>query len=73
MPDRWRESVIKEKLDDQECRNYRGMKLLSHTVKITERIMDARVGGGVQRKVWIHTWKGNNKPGVHIETDGREV
>ena len=47
IPDEWRESVLvpihKEKGYVQECQNYRGIKLLSHTMKIWERILDKRV------------------------------
>ena len=48
IPDEWRESVLvpiyKEKADVQECQNYLGIKLLSHTMKIWE----ARVRGEVE-------------------------
>ena len=44
IPTEWRDSVIipiyKEKGDIQDCGNYRGIKLLSHTMKIWERITD---------------------------------
>jgi len=47
MPDAWRESVIipiyKEKGDIQDCGNYRGIKLMSHTMKIWERIIEKRI------------------------------
>ena len=43
IPDEWRESVLvpiyKEKGDVQECQNYRRIKLLSHTMKIWDRIV----------------------------------
>ena len=43
----WRDSVIipiyKEKGDIQDCGNYRGIKLMSHTMKIWERIIDRRL------------------------------
>ena len=52
IPDEWRESVLvpiyKEKGDVQECQNYRGIKLLSHTMKIWERIVDKRLRGEVE-------------------------
>ena len=35
--------TLKEKGDLQECQNYRGIKLLSHTMKIWECILDKRV------------------------------
>ncbi|VFQ77309.1 unnamed protein product [Cuscuta campestris] len=41
MPDEWRESLLvplfKGKGDIQSCENYRGIKLLSHTMKIDYR------------------------------------
>ncbi len=40
--------IFKEKGDVQECGNYRGIKLLSHTMKIWERIVDERVRGEVE-------------------------
>ena len=43
MPEEWRDSVIvpiyKEKRDIQECGNYRGVKLMSHTMKIWEKVI----------------------------------
>uniref|UniRef100_A0A914X850 Endonuclease/exonuclease/phosphatase domain-containing protein n=1 Tax=Plectus sambesii TaxID=2011161 RepID=A0A914X850_9BILA len=45
MPDAWRSSTIapiyKKKGDVQQCSNYRGIKLLSHTMKLWERVIDA--------------------------------
>lgn len=50
IPEAWRESVVvpiyKGKGDIQECRNYRGIKLVSHTMKIWERIIDSRIRKG---------------------------
>ena len=47
IPDEWRESVLvpiyKEKGDVHECQNFRGIMLLSHTMKIWERTVDKRV------------------------------
>ena len=47
MPNAWRESVIipiyKEKGDIQDCGNYRGIKLMSHTMKIWERVIESRI------------------------------
>ena len=43
----WRNSLMvpiyKGKGDVQECGNYRGIKLLSHTIKIYERIGEGRL------------------------------
>ena len=47
MPDEWRESTItpiyKDKGDHMNCTNYRGIKLLSHTMKLWECIIDQRL------------------------------
>ena len=47
MPDEWRKSVLvplyKDKGDIKECGNYRGIKLMSHTMKLWERIIEARI------------------------------
>ena len=47
MPEEWRDSVIvpifKEKGNIQDCGNYRGIKMISHTMKIWERIIDRRL------------------------------
>ncbi|VFQ65974.1 unnamed protein product [Cuscuta campestris] len=51
MPDEWRESLLvplfKGKGDIQSCENYRGIKLLSHTMKVWERVIEYRVWKGV--------------------------
>ena len=43
MPEEWRDSVLipifKNKGDVQSCSNYRGIKLISHTMKLWERIV----------------------------------
>ena len=47
MPEEWRDSVIvpifKEKGDIHDCGNCRGIKMISHTMKIWERIFDRRL------------------------------
>ncbi|XP_022040100.1 uncharacterized protein LOC110942633 [Helianthus annuus] len=47
MPDQWRSSVVvplyKNKGDVQCCGSYRGIKLLSHTIKLWERIIETRI------------------------------
>ena len=35
--------IYKEKGDIQDCGNYRGIKLLSHTMKIWERVIETRI------------------------------
>ncbi|KAK3527512.1 hypothetical protein QTP86_024294, partial [Hemibagrus guttatus] len=47
MPEEWRRSVLvpifKNKGDVQSCSNYRGIKLMSHTMKVWERVEEARL------------------------------
>ncbi|KAK3533240.1 hypothetical protein QTP70_013659 [Hemibagrus guttatus] len=47
MPEEWRRSVLvpifKNKGDMQSCSNYRGIKLMSHTMKLWERVVEARL------------------------------
>ncbi|KAM3286481.1 hypothetical protein P3S67_025280 [Capsicum chacoense] len=47
MPEAWRWSTMipkyKNKGDIQSCNNYRGIKLLSHTMKILERVVERRL------------------------------
>ena len=47
MPEEWRKSVLvpmfKNKGDAQNCGNYRGIKLMSHTMKLWERVVEARL------------------------------
>ncbi|KAK3529792.1 hypothetical protein QTP86_003360 [Hemibagrus guttatus] len=47
MPEEWRRSVLvpifKNKGDVQSCSNYRGIKLMSHTMKLWERVLEARL------------------------------
>ncbi|KAK3575396.1 hypothetical protein QTP86_025801 [Hemibagrus guttatus] len=47
MPEEWRRSVLvpifKNKGDVQSCSNYRGIKLMSHTMKVWGRVVEARL------------------------------
>ncbi|KAK3513112.1 hypothetical protein QTP70_001685 [Hemibagrus guttatus] len=47
MPEEWRRSVLvtifKNKGDVQSCSSYRGIKLMSHTMKLWERVVEARL------------------------------
>ncbi|KAK3563208.1 hypothetical protein QTP86_018266, partial [Hemibagrus guttatus] len=47
MPEEWRRSVLvpifKNKGDVQSCSNYSGIKLMSHTMKVWERVVEARL------------------------------
>ena len=48
IPDEWKRSVLvpifKNKGDVQSCSNYRGIKLISHTMELWERVVEARLG-----------------------------
>ena len=52
MPEEWRMSVLvpifKGKGDRKECGNYRGIKLMSHTLKLWERVIEVRLRKEVQ-------------------------
>ena len=47
MPGEWRRSVLvpifKNKGDVQNCSNYRGIKLMSHSMKLWERVVETRL------------------------------
>ena len=47
MPDEWRKSVLipiyKDKVDSKECGNYRGIKLMSHMLKLWEGVVEERL------------------------------
>ena len=47
MPDAWRESVVvpifKGKGDIQDCSSYRGIKLMSHAMKLWEKVLEKRL------------------------------
>ena len=52
MPEEWRRSVLipiyKNKGDTQCCGNYRGIKLMSHKMKVWERIIETRLRDRVE-------------------------
>ena len=51
MPEEWKRSVLiliyKNKGGTQCCGNYRGIKLMIHTMKVWERIIEAKIKDGV--------------------------
>ena len=51
MPEDWRESILvpvfKNKGDILDCRNYRGIKLMAHTLKLCKRVIEKRLREGV--------------------------
>ena len=52
MPEEWRRNMLirmyKNKGDAQCCENFRGIKLMSHTMKVWERIIEARLRDRVE-------------------------
>ena len=51
IPEEWRRSVLipnKNKGDAQCCENYRGIKLMRHTMKVWERIIETRLRDRVE-------------------------
>ena len=52
MPNSWRSSYLiplyKGKGDSRECNNYRSIKLMAHTMKIYERLINTRLRGIVK-------------------------
>ncbi|VDP03576.1 unnamed protein product [Heligmosomoides polygyrus] len=66
MPDDWRDSIIvpifKQKGDASECSNYRGIKLISHTMKVYEGLFDSRLREMVpiyrrNENLFLWTWE----------------
>ena len=47
MPEEWRDSILipifKNKGDVQSCSNYRGIQLISHSMKLWERVVERRL------------------------------
>ncbi|EYC20769.1 hypothetical protein Y032_0021g411 [Ancylostoma ceylanicum] len=52
IPEAWKDSIIvpifKRKGDAMNCANYSGIKLVAHTMKISERLLDMRLRGIVE-------------------------
>jgi len=57
IPNEWIKSTLvplyKNKSDIQSCSNYRGIKLMCHTIKIRERIIEHKLRN-IREPVWIH-------------------
>ncbi|VDP07752.1 unnamed protein product [Heligmosomoides polygyrus] len=46
MPDDWRDNIVsifKQKVDASECSNNHGIKLISHAMKVYERLVESRL------------------------------
>ncbi|KAL6553120.1 hypothetical protein OROGR_006962 [Orobanche gracilis] len=52
MPSAWRKNILvplyKNKGDVQDCSNYRGIKVMSHTMKLWERVIEQRIRKSVK-------------------------
>ena len=63
MPDEWRKSTLipiyMNKGDAQDCGNYRGVKLMSHTMKLWKRVVESRLRSLVptsnEQSIWFYT------------------
>ena len=80
MPDEWRKStlvpIFKNKGDIQECENYRGIKLVSHTLKIWERVIESMLREMMKhlsRTIWFHAREEHHRCYFCIEAGCREV
>ena len=65
-PNEWRKSTLvplyKNKGDIQDCINYRGIKLMSHSMKLWERVIEHRLRKVVmisRESIWFYAWKIN--------------
>ena len=67
MPEEWRRSILvpiyKNKGDIQSCTNYRGIKLMSHTMKLWEshRAAPARNDADINKPIWFYARKVNHR------------
>ena len=65
MPEEWRESVLapifKNKGDVKGCSNYRGTTLVSHTIKIWERVVERILRSELlfSEQLWCHAREKN--------------
>ena len=80
MPEEWTRSVLipihKNKGDAQCCGNYRGIKLMSHTMKVWERIIEARLRDNVEinkQQYGFMIIKGNHRCHVYLKNVDRKV
>ena len=74
MPEEWRKSILvpiyKNKGDIQSYTNYRGIKLMSHTMKLWEshRAAPARNDADINKPIWFHAWKVNHRSNLLNKT-----
>ena len=74
MPEKWRRSILvpiyKNKGDIQSCTNSRGIKLISHTMKLWEshRAAPARNDADINKPIWFHARKVNHRSNLLNKT-----
>ena len=74
IPEEWRGStmirIFKGKGNVQECTNYRRIKLMSHTLKILERMMYENEAGNRNRERTVRIYERNryNRLNILFET-----
>ncbi|VDP22215.1 unnamed protein product [Heligmosomoides polygyrus] len=77
MPEEWRSSTIvllKQKGDASECSNYRGIKLISYTAKIYERLVDSRLREIVPiSQVQFHAREVHHRRHLHRSSGDGEI
>jgi hypothetical protein len=62
MLDEWRKSIVVpvylNKGDIQSYNNYRGIKLMSHIMKLWERVIEQRLtlDKCIGKLIWVHVW-----------------
>ncbi|XP_047492907.1 uncharacterized protein LOC125041719 [Penaeus chinensis] len=79
IPDEWREStlipIFKNKGDIQDCGNYRGIKLMAHTLKMWESYREEieREGGYIRAAVRLYARPVHNRCDICPETADGEI
>ena len=75
MSEEWRRSILvsiyKNKGDIQSCTNYRGIKLMSHTMKAmgeSHRAAPARNDADINKPIWFHARKINHRSNLLNKT-----
>ena len=73
MPKEWRYStlipIFKSMVDAQCCSNYRGIELMSHSMKMLERVIDRRIRQEVQITIWLYARENYNGCNFCTEND----
>ena len=79
MPDEWKKNILvpifKNKGEIQSCTNYRSIKLMSHTMKLWERVIGQRLKKNkcIKKSVLLYAWKIDNENDTLIERVIRRV